>query len=332
MKACQNCGESKTARSYPLTKSPLFIDGHLSICRECLNAAITQEEGYWDAADLICQWADVPFIPENFTRIYQTNPNEAMGLYLDMFNQGEYDRVNWKQYYDKWKAIIAEEQIAKIHPTFNQKEVEELKERWGASYDVETLYKLQHLYDGIKETYGFADVITESNAVKLAKLDHEIDWSIAQGAVGIDKLVNAYNKIQETAGFTSDNARDAHSFESISEIALFYEKIGWDMKFHNDEPKDIVDLTIRDIQAYNRQLWEGEPSIPDQIEAALERKARIDAREARQIGKEQTNNYGEEEAYGEDEMLAISADRPQFETLVHPEEEEFIEEFDVGED
>lgn len=324
MKACQNCGESKTARSYPPTKSPLFTDGHLSICRDCLNEAIVQEEGYWDAVDLICQWADVPFIPENFTRIYQTNPNEAMGLYLDMFNQGEYERVNWAQYYEKWKNVIAEGAISKIHPAFNQKEVEDLKDRWGSSYDVETLYKLQRFYDGVKETYGFPDVITESNAMKLAKLDHEIDRAIASSAAGIDKLVNAANKIQETAGFTSDNAKDSHSFESISEIALFYEKIGWEKKFHNDEPKDIVDLTIKDIQAYNRQLWEGEPSIPDQIEASLERKARLDARENRRELAE--------ESFGEDEMFTIAADRPQFQQAYNPDDEDLQEDFKVEED
>lgn len=319
MKACTNCGESKTAKSFPKTKSPMFPDGHVSICRDCLNEAIVAEEGYWDSVDYICQWSGIPFIPENFTRIFQTNPNEAMGLYMDMFTEGEYDRVDWKFYYDKWKQLIAENKINKIHPTFNAKEVETLQEKWGSAYDTETLYKLQQFYDGIFEAYGFPDVITESNAMKLAKLDHEIDRAIAAGGAGVDKLVNAYNRIQETAGFTTENAKDSNSFESIAEIALFYEKIDWIMKYHNDTPKDIVDLTIQNIQSYNRQLYEGEPSIPDQIEASLERKARIDAREARREG---------DGAYtGQDEMEAIVEDRPKFAEIPDPDDADLIEEF-----
>ena len=229
IRECPICKRLLTRKDYNETKSPLFIDGHLTICKDCLSEIVNEQEGSWDAVDLICQWADVPFRPDDFTKLYTANPQEAMGLYIEMFSQAEYSRNSWKEYHDKWKKAISEGEERQIHEVFNQKEMEELRERFGSTYTPDELYKLQHLYKGIEESYGFPDVIAEDNAIKMAKISYEIDKAIASGGT-IDKLITAYNKLQVQAGFTSDNARDINSFESISELAMYYEKIGWEKK------------------------------------------------------------------------------------------------------
>ena len=134
--------------------------------------------------------------------------------------------------------------------------------------------------DSIEESYGFPDVIAEDNAKKMAKISFEIDRAIANGEP-IDKLITAYNKLQLQAGFTSDNARDMNSFESVSELALFYEKIGWEKKFHNNELNDVVDVTMRNIQAYNTRLWNNESTIVDQVEERIQQKKNIENIEER---------------------------------------------------
>lgn len=280
MRECPSCKQLLTKKDYCETKSLFFIDGYTPICRNCLNAAVVEQDGHWDIVDLICQWANVPFRPDDFTRIYKTNPDEAMGLYLDMFSQGEYSRVSWKEYYEKWKTAISEGKESKIHEVFNQKELEELKGRFGSSYSPNELYQLQEFFKGIEESYGFPDVIAEDNAKKMAKISFEIDRAIANGD-SIDKLITAYNKLQLQAGFTSDNARDMNSFESISELALFYEKIGWEKKFHNDETNDIVDVTMKNIQAYNARLWSNESTMVDQVEERIQQKKNIENIEER---------------------------------------------------
>lgn len=275
IRECPVCKRLLTKKDYNATKGPFFLDGYLSICKDCLNQMVEDEEGHWDIVDLICQWADVPFRPDDFTKIYNSNPSMAMGIYLDMFNGAEYSRVSWKEYYEKWKKAIENEDIKEIHEVFNQQEIETLKNRFGSTYSPQELYKLQNLYKGIKDSYGFSDVIAEDNAIKMAKISHEIDRAISNGD-SIDKLITAYNKLQVSAGFTSDNARDMNSFESVSELALFYEKIGWDKKFHNDETNDIVDATMKNIQAYNARLWNNESTITDQVESRIQQKQHIE--------------------------------------------------------
>ena len=114
----------------------------------------------------------------------------------------------------------------------------------------------------------------------MAKISFEIDRAIANGEP-IDKLITAYNKLQLQAGFTSDNARDMNSFESVSELALFYEKIGWEKKFHNNELNDVVDVTMKNIQAYNTRLWNNESTIVDQVEERIQQKKNIENIEER---------------------------------------------------
>ena len=285
---CKHCGKVLPASKYNETKSIFALDGRLDICKECLNKLVYQEEGLWDLVDEVCQWANVPFIPEKFTQLYDYNPEQAMGLYLDMFSEAEYDRVVWKDYHEKWKKIIEEGNEKNLHPDFNTKEIEDLKKKWGAYYSAEALYQLEDLYKGIETSYGFSDVIAEDNAKKMAKISYEIDRAIANGDT-IDKLITAYNKLQTSAGFTSDNARDANSFESISEIVMYYEKIGWLHKFHNDEDRDIVDTTIKNIQAYNARLWANESTIVDQVEERLTQKRNINNLENRLESEDEQN-------------------------------------------
>jgi hypothetical protein len=68
--------------------------------------------------------------------------------------------------------------------------------------------------------------------------------------------------------------------ESISELVLLFEKEGGFIpRFYTDSPKDKVDMTIRDMQGYNRSLIENETNLSDLIEGAvkaLQRQAEIE--------------------------------------------------------
>jgi hypothetical protein len=48
--------------------------------------------------DKICQWADVPFVPEEFDKIYQGHGRDAIGFYISMFRGKPYDTLDWKSY------------------------------------------------------------------------------------------------------------------------------------------------------------------------------------------------------------------------------------------
>lgn len=236
--------------------------------------------------DYICQWADVPFIPEQFTKIWNSCPEHAASQYLKLFSQAEYERLHWATYQERWKKAIKENQEKLIHPLFNQEELERLRRTWGSGYSDEDLYQLEDLYTGMKNSFGISDPTREDNAKKMCKISKEIDRCIANGGAGLDKLVNSYSKLQDIGEFSSENAKDFNNFGSISELALYLEKTGWKKKFHNDESHDIVDSTMKNIQSYNRRLYQSESTIGDQIDDVLAAKARMDAIEDKILDSE----------------------------------------------
>jgi hypothetical protein len=63
LKKCLKCGVEKSTANYIAVNSFLH-NGSLSICRDCLADIIEQSEDKWNTVDKICQWADIPFVPE----------------------------------------------------------------------------------------------------------------------------------------------------------------------------------------------------------------------------------------------------------------------------
>ena len=57
---------------------------------------------------------------------------------------------------------------------------------------------------------------------------------------------------------------------------LYMEKTGWVRKFHNDETRDIVDNTIKNIQGWSKRLYNSESTMTDQIDNLLASKRRMD--------------------------------------------------------
>ena len=164
MRACPCCGNMLGASSYPETKSPFFPDGHLTICGNCLDEQLVDVNGEWATMDYICEWADVPFIPEQFTKVWDSCPEHTVSQYLKLFGQAEYARLHWATYQERWKKAIEDGQDKLLHPLFNQEELDHLRKSWGSTYSDEELYQLEDLYTGMKNSFGISDPTREDNA------------------------------------------------------------------------------------------------------------------------------------------------------------------------
>jgi hypothetical protein len=70
-KTCILCKEDKSLANYIGTRSPL-LGGSLPICRTCVAEFLKNktEDERWNAANKLCQLADIPFVPEEFEKIY----------------------------------------------------------------------------------------------------------------------------------------------------------------------------------------------------------------------------------------------------------------------
>ena len=281
LKKCSLCGQSFGPENFAPTKSVFYPDGALPICNDCLEGYL-EDTGYsWDAIDKICQYTDIPFIPSEWEKIHTINPNGTFGKYAEVFLSEEYEGLGWDDYFKEFQKLKEEGTIEQKLPLLGDEQRKQLKNRWGANYDDEALYYLENLYKGLMATQNVSGALQVDQALKLCKMSYEIDNRI-RGGEDFDKILASYDKLVRIADFTPKNAKNANDFDSVGELFRWLEKRGWKNKYYDGATRDVVDETIKNIQAWNQRLYTEESGVGDEITRRIE---------ALKTAKELEDNY-----------------------------------------
>lgn len=286
IKQCQKCGGSFTPDAFAPTKSIFYHDGSLPICNSCIADWLEQHDFDWTFVDKLCQWADIPFVPREWERLHEMNGNETFSVYAEVFAQSEYEGLGWSDYYQAFKDLKASGSLEDELPGLAEKKRKQLQDRWGANYDDEALQYLENMYTGLITTQNVNGALQIDQAVKICKMSYEIDNRIRAG-VDFDKLLTSYDKLVKTAEFTPRNVKNINDFDSVGELVKWLEKRNWRNNFYDDVTRDIVDETIKNIQAFNQRLYTNESGIGEEITQRLE-----NLRLANQLENESESYYG----------------------------------------
>lgn len=250
-----------------------MYDGVLPICRSCIadqiEAADKADKATWNTVDKICQWADIPFIPEEWEKIYQGSKREAFGTYASVFRSAQYSDLNWKQYNDVYKVLREENRLEDAMPELSAAEQRKLSTKWGSHYDEEELEYLEHLHQGLLNSQNIVGALNEDQALKLCKLSLIIENKI-RGGQDISKDLKAYDDLSKLANLTVKAVKDANDFSSVGEIFAYLEKRGWKNQYYDNTTRDEIDFTIKDIKMWLRYLYVNETGISEEIEQRIE--------------------------------------------------------------
>ena len=288
-KTCNRCGQSYTKDEFAPTKSIFYADGALPICNGCIESYLLEVEFDWQEVDKLCQYADIPFVPREWERLYEMNGSKTFPVYANVFAQTEYEAFGWSDYHKAYKDLREQGLIEDELPGLYEKKRKQLQDRWGANYDDEALRYLESLYNGLMTTQNVNGALQVDQAIKICKMSYEIDCRIREGTE-FDKLLASYDKLVKAAEFTPKNVKNINDFDSVGELIKWLEKRGWVNGFYDGVTRDIVDETIKNIQNFNQRLYTNESGIGDEITR------RINAlREAKQI--EEESYYGTNQTY-----------------------------------
>lgn len=263
---CNCCGGTFSTDDFARTHSPFYPDGYLPACNGCINE-ILKGEGYsWDIVDRVCQYAGIPFIVKEWTRLAELNGEEkAWGAYSKVFAQDCYQNFGWsdynKQYIELRQAGLVEDEV----PEVREAHLRDLRKKWGANYDEEDLNYLEDLYKGLLLTQNVNGALQIDQAQKICKLSLEIDRRIRGGDKDVDKFLSSYDKLVKTAEFTPKNTKNAVDFDSFAEVGYWLEKRGRQNKFYDGATRDVIDDTLKNIENYNQRLYINEGGIGDEI-------------------------------------------------------------------
>ena len=264
LKQCAKCGASQTPDAFAPTKSIFYADGALPICNSCIEDYLDQHDYDWKFVDKLCQWADIPFVPREWERLFEMNGSKTFGVYAEVFAQSEYEDFGWSDYFQAFKDLKASGDLESELPGIADQKRKQLQERWGANYDDEALRYLENLYSGLMTTQNVNGALQVDQAIKICKMSYEIDNRIREGS-DFDKLLASYDKLVKAAEFTPKNVKNINDFDSVGELIKWLEKRGWKNTFYDGVTRDIVDETIKNFQNFNQRLYTNESGIGEQI-------------------------------------------------------------------
>ena len=269
LKTCINCHQSFGAEGFAPTNSIFYPDGTIPICADCIDKLIQQHEGDWAFVDKLCQWADIPFVPKEWTKLAEMSEQNVFQRYAQIFQSSEHEGIGWSDYFEAYRTLREQQRLEEELPGLAEQKRADLKAKWGGNYDDEALEYLDDLYRGLLNTQNANGKLQKDQAEKICKISYEIDCRIREGT-DFDKLLASYDKLVKAADFTPKNVKNINDFDTCGELIKWLEKTGWENGYYNNVPRDIVDETIANIQAFNQRLYTNESGIGEEITRRLE--------------------------------------------------------------
>ena len=251
------------------TKSQFFPDGVVPFCNDCVDKDLRNHDWDWDYIDKMCQMADIPFVPREWERLKEMTEQEVFYRYATIFLSSEYDGLGWSDYYKAFKDLKAAGRLEDELPEIAERREKELKEKWGANYDMEALQYLEGLFNGLMTTQNVNGALQVDQAKKICKMSYEVDRRIEEGS-DFDKLLSSYDKLVKAAEFTPKNVKNINDFDTFGEAIKWLEKKGWRNTFYDGVTRDIVDESMKNFQNFNQRLYTNESSIGEEITRRLE--------------------------------------------------------------
>lgn len=268
-KTCVFCHQRRNVDQYLPCKTILCPDGESTVCNMCLEDYLRDKEYSWDAINTICQALNYPFDLDLVDTLRRPDGSIDFISYAAHVQGGKYVRYEWYDYYKQYEKYIDDGSINDHIPKLAEARRSELKARWGENYDDEALQYLENLRTGLLMTQQVNGALQLDQALKICKMSYEIDCRIREGD-DFDKLLSSYDKLVKAAEFSPKNAKNAADFDSTGELIRWLEKGGWKNQFYDGATRDVVDETIKNIQAYNQRLYTNESGMGDEITNRIE--------------------------------------------------------------
>lgn len=147
-----------------------------------------------------------------------------------------------------------------------------LRLKWGKTYKPEEWIRLEQLYEEMMASYDIQGAGHVDTLKLLCKTSLKANQLIDIGDIeGFQKMSKVYDTLMKSGNFTAhqNKSENGEFIDSIAELVELCEKEGYIERFYVDDPNDKVDITIRDMQKYTRDLVEKETNLSAMIEQAI---------------------------------------------------------------
>lgn len=298
---CVRCNRSLNRNQFYLDKDRKPF----SKCKKCLTAPVDLNSPSTIYA--ILQEVDIPYIPSEFETLKDRyadgkNSNQTVvGRYIGKMKLDQYKHLRFSD----TERIVEEERIKKekghflknqqfenfiaeglseeeakqaikepefdFGDIFTKEERKQLQLKWGKSYSPDELMQLETFYTNMHASFDIETASHEDYLLQIAKVSLRMHNAINIGDFeSHTKLSGTYDKLMKSAKFTASQTKSEEKFvDSISEMVRLCEEQGFIPVFAPEQDADIVDVTIRDLKLYTKNLVEKEHNLGQLIEQSM---------------------------------------------------------------
>lgn len=265
MPVCGKCKIDKPITEFVPTKSPFHPKDRSLMCLTCLEKLVDPKD--LNQVDKMCQWLDIPFLVNEWTRIWNAAKERTLHVYVKLLSDNpSYTSLDWSTVNEKWQDAEACGTLIDNVPVVAEGWRREMMRKWPSDQerDDEDYHYLENFYNDLCTTQNLVSATQRDDAKRLCEVGLLATKKIRAGLDAKNEMA-IYHSIVKTEGFEPKNAKNIGDFDSVGELYTWLEKRGWKPKWHT-EPQDSVDFTIKNIQKYLQRLVAGEGALADQVE------------------------------------------------------------------
>lgn len=265
MPVCGKCKIDKPITEFVPTKSPFHPKDRSLMCLTCLEKLVDPKD--LNQVDKMCQWLDIPFFVNEWTRIWNAAKERTLHVYVKLLSDNpSYTSLDWSTVNEKWQDAETCGTLIDNVPVVAEGWRREMMRKWPSDQerDDEDYHYLENFYNDLCTTQNLVSATQRDDAKRLCEVGLLATKKIRAGLDAKNEMA-IYHSIVKTEGFEPKNAKNIGDFDSVGELYTWLEKRGWKPKWHT-EPQDSVDFTIKNIQKYLQRLVAGEGALADQVE------------------------------------------------------------------
>ena len=272
MGKCEQCNTAKNKSEFAPTTSLFFPSGYINICFTCIEQKVDGND--LNQVDRFLQHCNIAFMPNEWRKMWKREEKGAFRKYTHTYYDLKYGKYDWGKQNNKLMELakkgVATYELEELRPEL----IAELKMNWGDMPELD-LVRLEKYYNSSLNDYNVSTETQRDMLRKICRLSLMIDNDLAAQKVDKDAIAQ-YDKLMNSALKTLETSQQ-EGITSVGEIIAFVEQNGFQPKFYTGIPKDEIDMLMKNVQEYLKDLVLGEVNLTDLYEA---RKRVKDSKEA----------------------------------------------------
>ena len=208
MPVCGKCKIDKPITEFVPTKSPFHPKDRSLMCLTCLEKLVDPKD--LNQVDKMCQWLDIPFLVNEWTRIWNAAKERTLHVYVKLLSDNpSYASLDWSTVNEKWQDAEACGTLIDNVPVVAEGWRREMMRKWPSDQerDDEDYHYLENFYNDLCTTQNLVSATQRDDAKRLCEVGLLATKKIRAGLDAKNEMA-IYHSIVKTEGFEPKNAKN----------------------------------------------------------------------------------------------------------------------------